>query len=273
MRYAAAILTALLAPPLLASVCDPAAFDCDPESGNCRTPTPTVSWEPTPDALSYDLFVREPGGAWLSCDHTLYVPVQRWCDPPGGAPGTEYEVGVSAVNQAGAGPVTTATDLFTGESRWCWPEWWECDTSGCEGVLADGAPAPPPAPAEIIVDNGDPGTATTDAWQVRSDVTAFNGAYLHARWQDSGFAYTWNVPDLPDGTYRVDVRWISQSNRAMDEYAVYDGGGLLASVPVDQTIGGGVWHTLGFFTFTGGGRVEYLNTSGSGSVDAVRFTP
>ena len=78
------------------------------------------------------------------------------------------------------------------------------------------------------------------------------------------------------GTRTIDVRWTSGSNRSpLTPYAVITAAGdTVTTVRVDQTTGGGAWHTLGTWTLPAGwNRVVLLRRGASGAVvvaDGVR---
>jgi len=78
------------------------------------------------------------------------------------------------------------------------------------------------------------------------------------------------------GARTVDARWTSGSNRSSRAaYAVVAATGDTAGVVrLDQTTGGGVWHTLGTWTLPAGwNRVVLLRKDASGAVvvaDAIR---
>ena len=78
------------------------------------------------------------------------------------------------------------------------------------------------------------------------------------------------------GARTLDARWTSGTNRAPQAaYAVISSAGdTLQIVSEDQRTGGGVWHTLGMWTFPAGwNRVVLLRRAAAGAVvvaDAVR---
>ena len=122
------------------------------------------------------------------------------------------------------------------------------------------------------------------------------GAEIPAEWPATdqtpdyyGGGYRW-APTLPDavdaavfrfhldapGTRTLDARWTSGSNRAeRAAYAVITAAGdTLATVVVDQTEGGGEWHSLGTWSFPAGwNQVALGRRDAAGAVvvaDAVR---
>jgi len=116
---------------------------------------------------------------------------------------------------------------------------------------------------------------------------AWSGAAATPDYYGGGYRWASTLPDATDGaafSFRldsagrrtVDARWTSGSNRSTRAaYAVVTpSGNTLAVVRMDQTTGGGQWHTLGTWTFPAGwSRVVLLRRDSTTSVvvaDAVR---
>jgi N-acetyl-anhydromuramyl-L-alanine amidase AmpD len=138
---------------------------------------------------------------------------------------------------------------------------------------------------ELVVDDSaafnDPGAAAAAvpaAW-LATDATPdyYGGGY---RWASTspgatdGAVFMFRVGAA--GPHTLDVRWTSGSNRSpRAEFVVLSGAGdTLATTRVDQTTGGGQWHTLGTWTFPAGwNRAVLLRRDSAGFVvtaDAVR---
>ncbi|MFD6176168.1 MULTISPECIES: golvesin C-terminal-like domain-containing protein [unclassified Isoptericola] len=136
---------------------------------------------------------------------------------------------------------------------------------------------------QIVVDNGDAGSAATGSWTASGnpDLTqyAIGGDYQFATGAPAGDSYTWR-PTLPAaGNWRVDVHHVPANDRMTNApYTVaYSGGSKTYSV--DQLRGtGGVWTTLGSHPFKAGttGTVVLKDTTSTTATaviaDAVRFT-
>ncbi|MGH9261879.1 MAG: N-acetylmuramoyl-L-alanine amidase, partial [Acidimicrobiales bacterium] len=138
---------------------------------------------------------------------------------------------------------------------------------------------------ELVVDDAagfnDAGVATATvpaAWAATAATPDYYGG---------GYRWASTLPDATDGavfSFRVDTagertvdaRWTSGTNRSTRAaYVVIDAADdTLATVRVDQTTGGGVWRTLGTWTFpTGWNRVVLVRRDSAVAVvvaDAVR---
>src|SRR5438552_3144464 len=128
--------------------------------------------------------------------------------------------------------------------------------------------------AEVILDNGQPGTSFTGTWVVSSDPTSFGADSLVSAGVDVD-TFRWS-PTIPaTGTYTVSVWWTSAPtwSKTVRYTLSYAGGTRVFTV--DQQFGGGQWQLLGTFPFTSGtaGSVEVSGASGKVSADAVRFVP
>ena len=138
---------------------------------------------------------------------------------------------------------------------------------------------------EVVVDDSagfnDPAVATVavPAGWTAADTTAdyYGGGYRWAATQPAasdGVVFSFFVGTR--GTRTLDARWTSGGNRSSRAtYAVVAANGdAVDTVRVDQTTGGGAWHTLGTWTFpVGWNRVVLLRKDVSGAVvvaDAIR---
>jgi hypothetical protein len=133
----------------------------------------------------------------------------------------------------------------------------------------------------ITVDNGDSGTFSSTGTWTSSTVTT-GGLYfgsdfwLHRGSQGSATA-TWQ-PNIPIATsYEVSVRHTTGTSRtSAAQFTVnYDGGSQ--TIPVDQTVNGGQWISIGTFPFAAGTAGSVVLTSDTEPLlftvaDAVRFT-
>ncbi len=131
-----------------------------------------------------------------------------------------------------------------------------------------------PPPVETIIDNDDPGTGGTGAWNVRTDSQQYGTDYREAK--NKGLnTWRWPVAAAGAGPRDVYVRWVdgkSYSDQA--EYTIsYAGGSLTDVVTIDQKSGGGQWRRLGTYNFAGT-ESEYVELSvdrHKASADAVRL--
>jgi RHS repeat-associated protein len=98
-------------------------------------------------------------------------------------------------------------------------------------------------------------------------------------YQRSGFSltpntFTWSLPLVTPGDYRVYVRWVSDPSYSTGaRYTVaHDGGSTVHTI--DQTTGGGGWYLLGTYAFTTTAQVSLGDPAGGTLVaDAVRLIP
>ncbi|MEK7949352.1 FAD-dependent oxidoreductase [Luteolibacter soli] len=134
----------------------------------------------------------------------------------------------------------------------------------------------------IVVDNADAtGVTLTGTWTAASATTGFNGTdYLHDGNVRDGSCSARFTPNLPAaGSYEVFLRWTAHTNRATNvPVEIRLPGGVVQNRTVNQQANGGVWYSLGSFTFAAGssttnGSVTVRDSGVNGYViaDAVRF--
>lgn len=122
---------------------------------------------------------------------------------------------------------------------------------------------------DIVINNGDPGTSFTGTWAA-GGTTGDNDA--NSLWASDGATYTWKT-ELPDGTYEVFMWWTESAwgNFAVPVWVEHDAG--TEQLIINQQTGGGVWNSLGTYTFSNSGAVT-LQAEGDLPVrcaDAVLF--
>jgi hypothetical protein len=142
-------------------------------------------------------------------------------------------------------------------------------TSTCADAMALVAQGGPPPPAEIIVDNGGPGTSFTGSWTVSGAPNPFGPNSIYAK---NGPTYTFTIP--ASGTFRVHAWWTQLSSRpSAAPYDITHSGGT-TTVNVDQRVNGGQFNLLGQFTFTSQAiiTIRAVGTASTG-VDAIRLEP
>jgi hypothetical protein len=131
-------------------------------------------------------------------------------------------------------------------------------------------------PTQIIIDNGQPGTAFAGTWVPVSDPTPFGPDSLVSAGPGLDI-YQW-TPTIPaTGTYSVYVWWTTTPTRGTAvPYAVRHAHGT-SSFRANQQLpgGGGAWRLLGNFAFLQGtsGFVQTNDSGGEASADAVAFVP
>ncbi|MEV4072159.1 TIM-barrel domain-containing protein [Nonomuraea fuscirosea] len=144
------------------------------------------------------------------------------------------------------------------------------------GPLSEPHTVPPPASSDPVVVTNEGGPATcsdtppyreTGTWS-SSSLKGFDGSGTRFS-ATTGSTATWTAR-LPSGSYEVAV-WYP-AHTASTKQATYQVAGQ--DTLVDQTSGGGEWHSLGTWPFDGLASVTLSVTApGNHRADAVRFTP
>jgi len=60
------------------------------------------------------------------------------------------------------------------------------------------------ASADLIIDNGGPGTSYTGSWKVSGGTTPYGANSL---WSRDGTTYTWSFSGQPNGLYDISMWW------------------------------------------------------------------
>jgi len=115
-----------------------------------------------------------------------------------------------------------------------------------------------PPGAELILDNGDPGTNRTGKWQTKSNRRDHGSDYLFAN-KAANRSYRWTA--TPPGTsYDVYAWWVSgKSYSSQVTYTIGYGTGETDTVTKSQKSGGGQWQILGSYYSTDG--LDYVEVS------------
>jgi len=127
--------------------------------------------------------------------------------------------------------------------------------------------------AEIIVDNLDPNSVATGAWQQSSGPNPWE---VNSVYNDiAGTTFRWLPAVTVAGEYEVYAWWTYHENRSSNVPYRIGHDGAVDTVAVDQhdTGLGGQWNLLGSYTFDAGGG-EYVEVSadnGQASADAVKL--
>lgn len=134
----------------------------------------------------------------------------------------------------------------------------------------------------VIVDNGQPGYSEVGAgWT--SWGGGYGGQYRFQAAGDGSRTAAWEVSGLASGSYRIQVTWVAEGNRAANApYRIYDGAALLETVLVNQklapsgtNVNGFVFQTLATRAISSGTVRVVLGNDANGYViaDAIRITP
>ncbi|WP_353808642.1 polysaccharide lyase family 8 super-sandwich domain-containing protein [Agromyces sp. SYSU T00194] len=128
---------------------------------------------------------------------------------------------------------------------------------------------------DLVVDEEDPGVQIVGDWPLGGAAGTVGAHYRHDGDADKGTKSVTFPADLPTGSYRVSIAWVSAPNRATAVPVTVSHAGIDNTLVVSQRSGGGVWNELGTFTFTGaaGESVTISNAGTDGYVvaDGVRF--
>ncbi len=129
----------------------------------------------------------------------------------------------------------------------------------------------PCASADVIIDNGDPGTSFTGSWPVSGGTNPYGGDSF---WSRDGTTYTWELGSQPAGRYEVLMWWSGWSSRAPIVPVDIQHADGVDYLFVNQRENAGQWNSLGTYYFDGEGSVMVTAAYGasvSTCADAVWF--
>ncbi|MEH0153093.1 family 10 glycosylhydrolase [Limibacter armeniacum] len=136
----------------------------------------------------------------------------------------------------------------------------------------------PPTVTELTIDNGDSGYSTVGTWTSSTSSPDYIGtSYYHEGDTDKGNRSATYTPDFSEaGDYLVEIYYAAGTNRATNVPVDINHISGTTTVTVNQQEDGGVWNSLGTYSFDSGtnGNVTIRNTGTNGVViaDAIRFT-
>jgi lysophospholipase L1-like esterase len=127
--------------------------------------------------------------------------------------------------------------------------------------------------AEVVIDNGGPGTSFTGVWQISG---ASNPYGVNSVWSRDGAKYTWRFTPTLSGNYDVSMWWTSLSSRSRVVPVDIANAGRTSRITVNQQLNGGKWNSLGSYYLVAGVGYTVTITSQAGPsstcADAVKFT-
>jgi hypothetical protein len=126
----------------------------------------------------------------------------------------------------------------------------------------------------VLVDNGAAGTTSTGKWCRSSAANPLGDGSVYSCGGSSD-TYRW-TPSMPAaGRYEVFVWWTSNANRSKGVPTVVSHATGAATAAVNQQQNGGLWNSLGTFTFPAGakGYVQLGKNGAQTSADAVLLVP
>ena len=130
-----------------------------------------------------------------------------------------------------------------------------------------------PAYADVIIDNGGPGTSYTGSWKVSGGAAPYGADSL---WSRDGATYTWSFSGQPNGLYEVSMWWSGLASRATNITVQITHRDGTSTVYINQSINAGQWNSLGQYNFNGSGSVKITAAYGSTvstCADAVKISP
>ena len=87
--------------------------------------------------------------------------------------------------------------------------------------------------ADIIIDNGAPGTSFTGSWPVSGGTQPYG---TNSVWSRNGTTYTWTMSGQPTGTYDVHMWWSGWSSRASSVPVAINHAGGTANATINQRL-------------------------------------
>ena len=126
--------------------------------------------------------------------------------------------------------------------------------------------------AEVVIDNGGPGTSSTGGW----DVSGASGSYgANSVWSRDGSTYSWSFKPSTSGNYEIFMWWTTWPSRSSKVPVDIRHAGGTTRVTIDQQQNGGQWNSLGLYSFAAGVSYTITITSQPGPsstcADAVKF--
>lgn len=124
---------------------------------------------------------------------------------------------------------------------------------------------------ELILDNGEPGTASSGSWQTKSNKLDYGPDYLFAN-KSANRSYRWSATP-PGNKFQVYAWWVSgKSFSSQVAYTIAYGDGETDKVSRSHKSGGGQWQLLGTYHSTGGQyHVEVSSPDNKFVADAIRW--
>ncbi len=170
----------------------------------------------------------------------------------------------------GSGSVTyTPNASFTGTDTFTYTV---ADAQGAVSNAATVTVTVNTVSAEVVIDNGGPGTSYTGLW----DVSGATGSYGSTSvWSRDGAKYTWSFTPTASGNYDVSMWWTVWPSRSTAVPVDIKSSGGTSRVTINQQVNGGKWNSLGSYSLLAGVSYTVTVTSQPGPsstcADAVKF--
>ena len=130
---------------------------------------------------------------------------------------------------------------------------------------------PSGVPTETIIDNGDPETSFTGTWDVSGAANPYGANSVYGK---NGETYTWRFTPTVSGEHTLSMWWTSVTSRSANIPVDIQRDGGTDRVYINQQTNGGMWNTLGTYSFVAGQGYNIKITAPSTTTtcaDAVRF--
>lgn len=132
------------------------------------------------------------------------------------------------------------------------------------------------SPPDQLVDNGHENFTVVGTWNASTAMTGYYGEnYQVYPAGDGTQTATWYFAIPVSGQYEIFARWSAYSNRATNApYSIINNSQLINTIPVNQTINGGIFYSLGTFNLTNGVLQVTLTNNANNYViaDAIQIS-
>jgi lysophospholipase L1-like esterase len=171
----------------------------------------------------------------------------------------------------GNGTVTYTPDFgFTGTDTFTYRV---ADTQGAVSNPATVTVTVNAVSAEVVIDNGGPGTSSTGTWASSGATGSYGSVSV---WSRDGAKYTWTFTPSTSGSYELSMWWTAYSSRSTSVPVDIVHSGGTGRVFINQQQNGGKWNVLGRYTFAAGQSYKVTITSqpypSSTCADAVKLS-
>ena len=214
----------------------------------CFAAQATLAWDQNPesDIAGYKIHYGTVSGNY---QYDVDVGNSTSCTISGLTEGTKYYFAATAYNAAG-----------------------ESELSQEISYTPSAAPnTPSDSLDEVIIDDGDSGTAFTGTWEVSTCPNPYGKDSLYS-WE-AGVSYIFEAE--VDDVSTVFLWWTEHATMrcANVPVKIYDGDTLVDTLEVNQQANGGQWNELGTYTFNNGtARVVVVSEGGcSTGIDAMKL--
>ncbi len=138
-------------------------------------------------------------------------------------------------------------------------------------TCADAVRLTPHLAADIVLDNGQPGTSSKGSWVASGGTSPYGGGSLYSKQSGASYRFALNV--TTPGSYRAWMWWSGFPSRPQSVRVDIEHGAGTSSLHVNQQSGAGRWNELGTWDFEAAAVLTIFAAGvGSTCADAVRLT-